>query len=230
MASAWTHLVLLLRGRQRAAGTPLPIGEALHPAALLALVVLVANDWWWKPGAVGRSAPALTGKLSDVAGLLLAPVVLSALIGVGLHVARALGADLDPSLRRARAAGCVAATGLVFVAVKLWPDATAVAVRAWSVLGDDVRIVTDPTDLLTLPMLLAAWWITRRELARVPLGRVAVLRARRQRGATATPSATALTDVTRAGAAPALVAALAAAIDGDDEVAIDAALAALEAA
>lgn len=230
MASAWTHLVLLLRGRQRAQGAPLPIGEALHPAALLALVVLVANDWWWKPGALGRAAPALTGKLSDVAGLLLAPLVLSALVGVGLHGARRLGLDVDPSLRRARFAACVAATGLVFAAVKLWPGATDGAVRAWSVLGDDVRIVTDPTDLVTLPMLLGAWWIARRELARVPLGRVAVLRARRARGGSTTNApAPALADVVHAGAAPAQVAALAAAIDANDAPAIDAALVALEA-
>ena len=39
------------------------------------------------------------------------------------------------------------------------------------------RIVADPTDLLTLPALALAWWLGRRELAHVPLGRLAALEA-----------------------------------------------------
>jgi hypothetical protein len=68
-----------LRGRDRVDGAPLPIGEALHPLVLAAAALLVLNDWWLKPSA----APGwLTGKLSDLAGLVLAPLVLSALVGV----------------------------------------------------------------------------------------------------------------------------------------------------
>ena len=60
-----------MRGERKPAD--LPIGEALHPVALIAVVVLVVNDWVLKPSSV----PAwLTGKLSDVSGLVFAPLVL----------------------------------------------------------------------------------------------------------------------------------------------------------
>lgn len=89
---------------ERGAVGPLPVGELLHPGALAAVAVLVLNDWWAK-----RHHPSwLTGKLSDVAGLVMAPLALSAAIGCGLwlcaHAARwAAGA------RRAQAAAASAA-------------------------------------------------------------------------------------------------------------------------
>ena len=74
-----------LRGADRAASTALPIGEALHPVTLAAVVLLVVNDWVLKPRFRGSF---VTGKLSDIAGLIFAPVVLSALIGLALQAAR----------------------------------------------------------------------------------------------------------------------------------------------
>lgn len=121
--------------------TALPIGEALHPVALAAVVVLVVNDWVLKP----RFAGVVTGKLSDVAGLVFAPVVLSAVIGLVLR----------RPLTRRRLAACVGATGITFAAVKLAPHGLA--------LGP-LRFVADRTDLLCLPALAIAWWIGRDEI------------------------------------------------------------------
>src|SRR5690606_28492776 len=60
-----------------------PAMALLHPVTLLSLVVLVLNDHWLK-----RVAPSvLSGKLSDFAGLVLAPLVLHASYE-GLSVAR----------------------------------------------------------------------------------------------------------------------------------------------
>jgi len=130
----------------------LPIGEALHPVTLLALAVLVVNDWLLKP----RFGPSLlTGKLSDIAGLIFAPVVLSAAIGLVLRK------PLTPR----RLYLCTAATGLGFAAVKLSATAAGWMVAALSVWRP-ASVYLDRTDLLCLPALLIALWIGRDELRR----------------------------------------------------------------
>jgi hypothetical protein len=165
------------RGVDRAENPALPLGEALHPAALVALAVLVANDWWVKPR---HALPGVVaGKLSDLAGLALAPVLLSALIGLALAGAARLGAAVDPSLSRRRLVACTVATGAVFAAVKLSPAvAHAVAAALSGIVrhvGRPATIVADPTDLACLPALAVAWWIGRDELRRVPRGRPAAI-------------------------------------------------------
>ncbi len=122
----------------------------VHPITLAALAVLVVNDHvlkaWW-PGVI-------TGKLSDVAGMILAPVVLAAL------VERITG-------RRAPW-GCVVAVAIVFALTKTWAPAT----RAYEVFFETLRapmrfvlvhvfarpafserivLVRDPTDLVAIP-------------------------------------------------------------------------------
>ncbi len=129
------------------------------------------NDWVLK----SRFHGAVTGKLSDVAGLAFAPVVLTATIGLVLALATRLGARIDPSLTRRRLLLCIVATGAVFAAVKLDEHAAALLVRALSSLGRPAEIYLDPTDLLTLPALAIAYWIGRDELRRVPLGKPAAI-------------------------------------------------------
>lgn len=208
-----------LRGSDHARAPALPVGEAMHPATLAAIALLAVNDWLLKPRVPPDSGASLvTGKLSDLAGLAFAPVVLSAAIGLALHAAARLGARVDPSLSRRRLLGCLAATGAGFAAVKLSP-ALAAHVAGWlSHLGRPARFYEDPTDLLALPALLVARWIGRDELRRVPLGRAAaILRLGR-------PAAAALADVRSAGAPGARVDALAAALDARDPDRVDALL------
>jgi predicted cation transporter len=82
-----------------------------HPVALLALVTLVVNDHLLKTAAPGF----LTGKLSDVAGLVVVPVLVAELVAVaGRRVGRREGA---PSM----VPWTAFATGLGFAAVKLTP-------------------------------------------------------------------------------------------------------------
>jgi len=80
----------------------------LHPVPLGAIVLLVVNDHVLK----ARGPGFVTGKLSDVAGLVFFPLFLDALPGLR---------DADPT-RRLR--GCVAVTVVVFTAVKTWAPAT----------------------------------------------------------------------------------------------------------
>jgi hypothetical protein len=153
-----------LRGVDRAESPALPVGEALHPLALAAVVVLVVNDWVLKP----RWHGWLTGKLSDVAGLAFAPVLLSAVIGLILHV---VGAK-DPSLSRRRLVACCAATAAGFAVVKLCAP---VREQLAALIGHHAEFYPDPSDLLALPAVLVSYWIGRDELRRVPLGRPAAI-------------------------------------------------------
>jgi hypothetical protein len=105
-----------------------------------ALAVLVANDHWLKGS--GLLPGWLTGKLSDFAGLIVAPVVL-----VGL--ARA-------SRPRARHA-CIALVALVFAGFELFPS-WARALAEWAHL----RTWPDPTDLFALAILPLTYWVLKR--------------------------------------------------------------------
>ncbi len=115
-----------------------------HPLWWVALFVLLANDHVLKQA--GALPPVLTGKLSDFAGLIVAPVLLAALV-------------------RARStrpvAICFAATAVVFAAINL-DSACAVAMeRVTASLGVGWTIYPDPTDLIALTVLPVAWSTAR---------------------------------------------------------------------
>lgn len=122
------------------------LSSLTHPAALAAIALLLLNDHVFK-----RYFPSdLTGKISDFAGLLFFPLLLSAFIGLLEH-------------RPRRAAGWgFALTGLAFSTIKLLPSAAGWTSTAlgW-LLGGNVQITPDPTDLAALIMLLPAWHLWR---------------------------------------------------------------------
>jgi hypothetical protein len=145
-------------------------GDAvLHPVSLLALGVLVLNDHALKAAYPGL----ITGKLSDVAGVVLLPLVLVAgweLIGA------ALGRASGPHARVLALA--ILLTGVGFTLVKVappvamafgwllgavqWPVAILAAVAGGLpvVLAPSAApIVVDPGDLVALPALAIAIWI-----------------------------------------------------------------------
>ena len=104
-----------------------------HPFFTGALAVLAVNDHLLK----GRAPGALTGKLSDFAGVFVFAVAGAILIG------------------RPRLSCCV--SGLGFAAIKTLPMAAALAAPF---LGGTTR--RDPTDLLSLMMLYPAYRLARR--------------------------------------------------------------------
>lgn len=126
----------------------------LHPIALAAIAVLVINDHVLK-----EAYPSwLTGKLSDVAGLVFFPLLAAALLAFVIRI------DRERLLT-----ACVIATGVGFAAIKLWEPATVVCEQVLGMLqlsAGPVDIVRDPTDVLALPALLAAAWVGRH--ARTP--------------------------------------------------------------
>jgi hypothetical protein len=131
----------------------------LHPVALAAVALLVVNDHVLK----ARWPGFVTGKLSDVAGMIFFPLFLFVIV-------RAVRRDFGT---RALVA-CAAATAVAFALVKTWTpahDAFEIALgaarypigalRAW-MSGEAPRlaraaIVMDATDLLAVPFVLVAF-------------------------------------------------------------------------
>ncbi len=116
---------------------------ALRPPLFwAALALLVLNDHVLK--GAGVLPGWLTGKLSDFAGLLVAPVLLSAM--------------LRARTERVRAAAFVLVAGW-FTAVKLVPAAAGASVALAASVGLDWTIRVDSTDLIALSVLPLAWHV-----------------------------------------------------------------------
>lgn len=150
-------------------------GDALlHPVALASLALLIFNDHVLKFRAPGL----LSGKLSDVAILVVGPLLLQGIVEVFL--ARS-GRPWGPSGRAALVACAV--TGIAFALEKTLSPATELYRVTWGAMRwpldalvafarglhaparVPVAAVTDPTDLVTLPALLAVWWVHRARVA-----------------------------------------------------------------
>ncbi len=146
-------------------------GEGLlHPVALAAVLLLVVNDHVLK----SACPSAITGKLSDFAGLAFFPLFLQALWEVGL---RLRGQPVHHSWRVLFVAALL--TAAVFTALQLSPQA-ADAYRVglggmqWPFVagfellrGGDlppswrVHLTRDVTDLIALPALAIPLWLGR---------------------------------------------------------------------
>src|SRR6185369_14514364 len=133
---------MVVVGAERAAGRSAAIAWLVHPATVLSLVALVLNDHLFKGGFPGP----VTGKASDVAGLVLTPPVLAMLAAPHLPA-------------RPAALGAVAVTGLGFAVVKTVPAGAVVASGLWSLVVGPSVILADPTDLVALPALGVALWV-----------------------------------------------------------------------
>ena len=171
-------LATVRQARCEAAGAAPPIDRLpadglLHPVSLIALGLLLVNDHVLKAVWPG----ALTGKLSDVAGLVLFPILV---LSAGELALVALGRWRRPT-RRALTMAVVGST-MAFALVKTVPDAAIAAgwllgIAQWllslpiragtGTLGAPIVptvIVVDPTDLLALPFVVLAIWIGRSRL------------------------------------------------------------------
>jgi len=120
-----------------------------QPVTLGSIALLLINDHLLK----GHYPSALTGKLSDFAGLFFFPFLLAALFGLaGAAVARFLpeglaGIRFLPDKVAHTAQLSFAITAMAFAAVKVIPAANSAATAALeALLRLPVRIVLDPTD------------------------------------------------------------------------------------
>lgn len=131
-----------------------PARALLHPLWLAALVVLAVNDHALK--GAGILPGWCTGKLSDLAGLLVAPTVLLAALGLRGHRA-ALGVHI--------------LTGLVFSGIQLSPELAEGWIGLTRVVGVPWSVTQDATDLIALPMLAVSYWVFARRPVRRPSSR-----------------------------------------------------------
>lgn len=125
-----------------------PKRALLHPMWLGALALLAVNDHVLKGS--GILPEFATGKLSDFAGMLVAPLLLAAVVGV---------------TRRGTWLAAHAAVGVVFAAIQLSPTVA----MAWAAAMDAVAvpwaITPDVTDLIALPLLAVSAWFYPRTMA-----------------------------------------------------------------
>jgi hypothetical protein len=153
-----------------------PAGGLLHPAVLIALAVLLLNDHVLKAAWPGP----MTWILSDVAGLIVAPLAVQAAWELGSWLA---GQWAGP--RRDVLAASVGLVAAGFVALQLWPPATdayrmGLGLAQWPFLAalaltqglpvpapTQVVAVGDAADLLALPALAVTWWLGQSRLAAV---------------------------------------------------------------
>ncbi|XXT22827.1 hypothetical protein WME94_14875 [Sorangium sp. So ce429] len=115
------------------------------PLFLGALALLVVNDHLLK--GAGLLPGALTGKLSDLAGLVVAPVLAAALVNARTSRGRTLA---------------FAAVVAPFAAIKLSAAAAQLLVGLVGLAGIKWRIWQDPTDLAALVVLVPAWRFSAR--------------------------------------------------------------------
>lgn len=159
----------------RRPSTASPGDGLLHPVPLTAILLLLLNDHLWKYSYPGF----LTGKLSDVAGLIFFPLLLQALWEV---LCAACGRYRGPSARALVVS--VVLTGVVFAAVKISPEAgwlyrVGLAALQWPARAalalaqglevpavGRVALTQDPSDLWALPALLVALWVGLRRVRR----------------------------------------------------------------
>ncbi|WP_441289105.1 hypothetical protein ACSRUE_46080 [Sorangium sp. KYC3313] len=114
-----------------------------------ALALLVLNDHALKGS--GLLPGWLTGKLSDFAGLLVAPAVLASLLRV---------------TSRRGFLGAHVVIGVVFSVIKLAPEAARAVEGLMALTPLPWRITVDPTDLIALPVLLASYRVLGEAMAR----------------------------------------------------------------
>lgn len=135
-------------GQSTVEGRVQPRWTALgHPGWWLALGLLVVNDHLLK--GAGVLPGWLTGKLSDFAGLAMAPAVVAALMGVR-------------SRRGAALSGLAVAVG--FAAINLLPSVARWVEASTAVTPFPWEITVDPSDLVALPMVWVGVWLWRQPL------------------------------------------------------------------
>jgi hypothetical protein len=143
----------------------------LHPATILATIVLVANDHWLKSAYPGL----LTGKLSDYAGLVLFPLLVAGL----WELLSRPGKPVAMSTQRRALVVATIVTAVAFAAVKTLPQATqlygqVIGMAQWIAAGPlavlrngsfgplrSATTLSDPGDLIALPAVLLPYWLSQ---------------------------------------------------------------------
>jgi hypothetical protein len=172
------HPAISRADHRTARGDLVPGDGLLHPAALLAIALLLVNDHLLKP-MLPSLLTGITGKLSDLAGLLVAPLVAVAAIELA-HAAR--GRRASPGRRFVIAvygvisisfiAAKTTALGAAALGVVLGFGQWAGGVALAPLIGAPppaarAVVVVDPTDLIALLSIAAALTLSLRRRSRL---------------------------------------------------------------
>lgn len=133
-----------------------------HPFTLASIAILIVNDHILK-----TAIPSwLTGKLSDFVGLFFFPFLVAIFLAP-------VSARTKLSLRAVRAiAFSITAIWFVLIKATNWGNALTIEIVS-AILGFQIQIVRDQSDLIALSALLPAWMLwnrTSNESAREPTG------------------------------------------------------------
>jgi outer membrane protein assembly factor BamB len=139
-----------------------PSNALLHPLWWAALVLLLFNDHAWKGS--GYVSPLVTGKLSDVSGLLMAPALVATLLCV-----RTWGGWIL----------CHAGVALAFSALKLSTTVAGWFIATGALFGLAYAVAPDATDLFALASVVVSAFVfgrvRNRSLVRTAWARVVTL-------------------------------------------------------
>ena len=167
----------------------LPVSELAHPLSLVALTLLVLNDHFLK--GAGLLPGWVTGKLSDFAGLIFFPLLLTSLLNTGAHflnqAARLLGLQftLDEGLRPWKIWSALGCSALVFSAIQISPTAVQLYRGFVHFFGFSAVVTMDPSDLIALIVLPIPYRIAARvmqaNLSRSQSDQIFALKSSRER-------------------------------------------------
>jgi hypothetical protein len=157
--------------RREQSWAPLSIAEFIHPVPLIALCLLILNDHYWKYAGVFPTWA--TGKISDLAGILYFPLLLTALANTMIFTAKhfldAVGFDvrMDYQLKRWKLCVACVATGILFLSIKTWSEATELYCDVIRAIGLGCHVTMDSTDLIALILLPIPYHIGSRTMHRL---------------------------------------------------------------
>ncbi|MBN2528196.1 MAG: hypothetical protein JXR76_17520 [Deltaproteobacteria bacterium] len=138
----------------------LPIREYRHPVSLGALLLLIVNDHCLKGAGV---APGwLTGKLSDVAGMIFFPLLLTALwntLRFASHLRRRPSTASNIHLERRQLIVSITISALLLTALQTCPEFVAFYESVLATCYFPTVVTSDITDLIALPALYIPWRI-----------------------------------------------------------------------
>jgi hypothetical protein len=131
-------------------GDFLGVGFFVRPLPIAAVALMAVNDHylkyqypsWW------------TGKLSDFAGLFFFPLFLCALYVLAANFVT----RREHWLTRRGIIAAIVITDIVFIAVKVWPEAAVVYEQVLGSLGFPSRMTLDIGDLFALSMNSVTYW------------------------------------------------------------------------
>ncbi len=147
----------------------LRMGELAHPVPVVAMVLLGLNDHLFK--GAGLLPQVVTGKLSDIAGVLFFPLWLTALTNLALwlvcYCSRGIGfpLGLDYQLRRWKLLAACGITAVLLSSIQLSATAAQLYADILTAMGIPSQVTRDPTDILALLLLPIPYRIGARQLA-----------------------------------------------------------------